>query len=133
MFMKKVVTFGVFDLLHIGHFRLFERCKKLGDYLIVAVHSDKYVRINKPNCNLYYDEKTRIEMISAIKYVDETILYNQIDEMIKNIDFDVLVVGPDQTNPHFINAINYVKSIGKEVVVLSRTKNVSSTELRKIK
>ena len=128
--MKKVVTFGVFDYFHLGHLRLFVRCKELGDYLIVAVHDDKHVKINKPECVLYYTEQERLELVKSIKCVDEAILYTQIDETIKTIDFDVLVVGPDQTNIHFMAAIDYCKKNGKQVVVLPRTPNVSSTEIK---
>lgn len=131
--MKKIITFGVFDYFHYGHLKLLERCKKCGDYLIVAVHDDKHVLINKPNCVLYYDESKRKEMVSAIKFVDEAILYTQIDETIKEVDFDILAVGPDQTNIHFQKAIEYCKQIGKEVIVLPRTPNISSTEIKIIK
>ena len=131
--MKKVITFGVFDLLHYGHILLFKRCKEQGDYLIVAVHSDEYVRVNKPDCELVFNEKQREEFVKTISYVDEVILYDQIDETIKEVDFDVLVVGPDQTNPHFVEAIDYAKRNGKTVVELSRTPNISSSILRREK
>lgn len=128
--MIKVITFGVFDYFHYGHLKLLERCKNLGDYLIVAVHDDKHVRINKPNLVLYYNENKRTEMVNAIKCVDETILYSQVDETIQNVDFDILVVGPDQTNEHFVKAIDYCKQKNKKVVVLPRTPNVSSTDIK---
>ena len=131
--MTKVVTFGVYDYFHLGHLRLFKRCKEYGDYLIVAVHNDKYVKINKPDCNLYYTQEERLEIIRSLKCVDEAILYTQIDETIAKIDFDVLVVGPDQTNEHFQNAIKYCKQIGKEVVIIPRTPNISSSEIKLIK
>lgn len=131
--MTKVVTFGVYDYFHLGHLRLFKRCKEYGDYLIVAVHNDKYVKINKPDCNLYYTQEERLEIIKSLKCVDEAILYTQIDETITKIDFDVLVVGPDQTNEHFQNAIKYCKQIGKQVVIIPRTPNISSSEIKLIK
>lgn len=128
--MKKVITFGVFDYFHLGHLRLFKRCKQYGDYLIVAVHDDDHVKINKPECVLYYSQEERMEMVSGIKCVDEVIFYTQVDETIKNIDFDILIVGPDQINPHFKKAIEYCNSINKEVVVLPRTPNISSTDIK---
>lgn len=128
--MKKVVTFGVYDCFHLGHLRLFKSCKEYGDYLIVAVHKDKFVKINKPECNLYYSETERMEIIKSLSCVDEVIFYTQIDETIKEIDFDVLVVGPDQNNIHFKNAINFCKQNKKEVVVVPRTPNISSTEIK---
>lgn len=129
--MKKVITFGVFDYFHYGHLKLLERCKALGDFLIVAVHDDKHVKLNKPELKLYYNENERLEMVQAIRFVDEVILYTQIDETIKEVDFDILVVGPDQTNQHFIKAIEYCKANNKKVVELSRTPNISSTEIKK--
>ena len=128
--MKKVVTFVVFDYFHLGHLRLFKRCKEYGDYLIVAIHEDKYVKINKPDCDLYYTQDERLEIVKSIKWVDETILYTQIDETILTIDFDILVVGPDQTNKHFQKAIEFSKKAGKEVVVVPRTPSISSTEIK---
>lgn len=128
--MKKVVTFGVFDYFHLGHLRLFKKCKEQGDYLIVAVHDDKHVKINKPECVLYYTQDERVEMVEGIRYVDEVVLYDQIDETIKKISFDALIVGPDQTNPHFQAAIKYCEENGKEVIVLPRTPNISSTDIK---
>ncbi len=130
--MRKIVTFGVFDLLHYGHINLFMNCKVIGDYLTVAVQTDKCVSINKPNCLLVFNEQQRAKYVSAIKYVDSVIFYDQVDESIKNIEFDVLVVGPDQNNEHFQKAMKYAIKHKKEIVVLPRTDNVSSTLLRKI-
>ena len=129
--MKTVITFGVFDYFHYGHLKLLERCKALGDFLIVAVHDDKHAKINKPDLHLYYNENERLEMVKAISFVDEAILYTQIDETIKEVDFDILVVGPDQTNQHFIKAIEFCNANNKKVVELSRTPNISSTEIKK--
>lgn len=128
--MKKVVTFGVFDYFHLGHLRLFKRCKEKGDYLIVAIHDDNHVKINKPECDLYYTQQERMEMISEIRCVDEVIFYDQVDETIKRIDFDTLIVGPDQINPHFQAAIEYCNEHNKEVIVLPRTPNISSTDIK---
>ena len=127
----KIITFGVFDYFHYGHLKLLERCKGLGDYLIVAVHDDKHVKLNKPELKLYYNENERLEMVQAVRFVDEAIFYTQIDETIKEVDFDILVVGPDQTNQHFVKAIEYCKANNKKVVELSRTPNISSTEIKK--
>ena len=131
--MKKVITFGVYDYFHLGHLRLFKRCREYGDYLIVAVHKDEYVKINKPDCSLYYTDKERMEIVESLSCVDEVIFYTQIDETIKDIDFDVLVIGPDQTNMHFKNAIKFCKDNKKEVVVVPRTPNISSTEIKLFK
>ncbi len=129
--MKKVITFGVFDYFHYGHLKLLERCKALGDYLIVATQDDENVIKNKPNCNLLYPLDERMEMIKALKIVDEVIPYGQVDETIKEVDFDILVVGPDQTNPHFQEAKKFAEEQGKEIVVLSRTEGICSTDIKK--
>lgn len=129
--MKKVITFGVFDYFHYGHLKLLERCKALGDYLIVATQDDENVIKNKPNCNLLYPLDERMEMIKALKIVDEVIPYSQVDETIKEVDFDILVVGPDQVNSHFMEAKKYAKEKGKEVIVLSRTEGICSTDIKK--
>ena len=70
--MKKVLTVGVFDLLHFGHFELFRRAKELAGSdgkLIVAIQKDEYVTKYKPDAKLFYDWKTRAKMISALCYV----------------------------------------------------------------
>lgn len=128
--MTKIVTFGVFDLLHYGHILLFKRCKKIGDYLTVAVQTDDEVILNKPNCNLIFNENDRVDFVKNIRFVDKVIKYKQIDKSLPEIDFDILVIGPDQTNDHFKNAIEYAKSKGKKIIVLERTENISSSQLR---
>lgn len=128
---ERVITFGVFDTLHYGHLLLFKKCKTLGDYLIVAVHKDEFVKVNKPDCNLVFNENERVAMVESIRYVDKVILYNQIDADLPFVDFDILAVGPDQTNEHFQKAISFARANGKKVVVLPRTENISSSLLRK--
>lgn len=125
-----VVTFGVFDLFHFGHENLFRRAKKLGDYLIVAVQDDKNVLKNKPSTRLINNLDKRMENVRSCMFVDRAIAYTQIDEDISKINFDVLVVGPDQTNEHFVKAIEWCKRNGKNVIVLERTEGISSSMLR---
>jgi len=128
--MKTILTFGVFDLLHYGHIELFRKAKCLGDFLIVAVQSDKEAQINKPNIKLKNKLEKRILDVKAVNYVGRAIPYKQIDTSIELVDFDVLVVGPDQNNDHFTKAINWCFKNNKEVVVLPRTDGISSTMLR---
>ena len=93
---KTVLTVGVFDLLHFGHFELFRRCKELageGGRLVVAVQDDAVVTKYKPEARLVYDWQTRVKMISALRYVDKVVPYGDIDESIKHIDFDVFAFG----------------------------------------
>ena len=131
--MIKVITFGVFDLLHYGHINLFKRSKRYGDHLIVAVQEDKYVVKNKPNVKLYNNLSKRMSDVKSVEYVDEVVSYRQIDLEIKLVDFDVLIVGEDQKNEHFIKAIEWCVAKNKQVIRLARTPNISSSELRKEK
>ncbi|MCM1321954.1 MAG: adenylyltransferase/cytidyltransferase family protein [Bacteroides sp.] len=130
---KSVLTVGVFDLLHFGHFELFRRAKALagsGGTLTVAVQNDASVAKYKPSAKLVYDWKTRAEMIRALRYVDHVVAYSNIDEAVKEITFDVFVVGGDQVHPGFQRAVKWCKENGREVVRLSRTDGISSSLLR---
>lgn len=128
--MKKVLTFGVYDYLHYGHLKLFERAKKLGDYLIVAVQVDEEIHKTKPDAKVLYTFEQRCEFVGAIKYVDETIPYTQVDEDIKSVDFDVFAVGGDQNHAGFQRAIEWCKEHGKQVVRLERTQGISSSAIK---
>ena len=130
---RVVLTVGVFDLLHWGHFELFRRAKELaGDdgRLVVAVQEDALVTKYKPQTRLVYDWDTRVKMIRALRYVDEVVPYGDIDESITHIVFDVFAIGGDQTHSGFQHAVAWCKANGKEVVRLPRTVGVSSSLLR---
>ncbi|MDD6017307.1 MAG: adenylyltransferase/cytidyltransferase family protein [Clostridiales bacterium] len=129
--MKKVITFGVFDYFHFGHLRLIENASKYGDYLIVAVQDEAYIKKYKPNTDILYSTEQRIEMLRALRAVDEVVLYSDVSESIKLFDFDVFAVGADQQHSGFQKAIEYCKANGKEVVRLERTQGISSTLIRK--
>ena len=131
--MKKVFTVGVFDYFHLGHLRLFKRAKDLGDYLIVAVQDSEYILKYKPDAEIRYATEERVEIVSALKVVDEVVVYENVDETIQYIDFDVFVVGGDQTHSGFQRAIRWCKDNGKEVVRLSRTPGICSSEIKKKK
>lgn len=128
--MKRVLTFGVYDMLHIGHMLLFKRAKALGDYLIVAVQDGECILKYKPGTKMVYTTEERLYMVSTIRYVDEVVTYRDVDVDIKNIDFDVFVVGEDQKHAGFKRAMEWCRENGKEVVVLKRTEGISSTMLR---
>ncbi len=130
---KRVLTFGVFDLLHLGHVCLFERAQKLGKTLSVAVQEDCSIKKYKPNAQIFYSTAERVYMVNSIKYVDCVLTYKDVDQDIKSIDFDILVVGPDQTHAGFQKAIKWCEDNGKDVIVLSRTEGVSSSEIRGLK
>lgn len=128
--MIKVLTVGVFDLLHYGHVKLFERAKSLGEYLIVAVQTDENVKMYKPNAEIIYNTRQRTEMVSSIKCVDEVINYETVDSIVKKVEYDILVIGEDQKHEGFQLAMQYSKNMDKKVVVLPRTRDVSSSELK---
>lgn len=127
---RKVLTVGVYDLLHFGHVNLFRRAKNLGDSLIVAVQSSNAVVRYKPNSKVIGSTEERMFMVRAIRYVDEVCEYQNVFDIVKSTDFDVLVVGPDQTHQGFQDAFDYCHKHGKEVVVLSRTEGVSTSWLK---
>ena len=129
--MKKVLTFGVFDYFHYGHLKLLERAKALGDYLIVAVQCDEEIHKTKPDAKVLYNLSQRMEMIKALKCVDEVIPYKQVCDDVKLIDFDVLARGGDQDHQGILNACEWCLKNGKEVVILSRTPNICSSDIKK--
>jgi len=132
--MKKVLLFGVFDLFHFGHLRLIERAAKLGDFCIVAVQIDEFVIKFKPPgaVGTLYSTDERVEMIRALRCVDEVITYSVAAEDVKEIEFDVLILGADQNHSGFQAAIKYCKENGKEVITLPRTEGISSTYIRRL-
>lgn len=127
----KVLTVGVYDLLHIGHVELYRRAKGLGDYLIVAVQDSDYILKYKPSAKVLNSTEDRKTMIKSIRYVDEVISYTDVDKIVEEVDFDVFVTGPDQCHEGFQKAIKWCEEHGKEHTVLARTDGVSSSELKK--
>lgn len=128
--MKKVLTVGVYDLLHIGHVNLFRRARAVGDQLVVAVQESEVVLKYKPEAKLVYTTEERMYMVKAIRYVDDVITYEAVDDIVKTADFDIFVTGPDQTHEGFQRAIQWCKDHGKEHVVLPRTEGISSSWLK---
>ena len=127
---KKVLTVGVYDLLHKGHVELFRRAKGLGDYLIVAAQDSDFILKYKPQAKVMNSTEERKYMIKAIRYVDEVITYTDVDKIVKDVDFDVFVTGPDQCHEGFQKAIRWCEENGKEHIVLGRTDGISSSELK---
>ena len=128
--MKKVLTVGVFDLLHIGHIELFRKAKALGDYLIVAVQDSDYVFQFKPDARLVYSTEERCYMVSAIRYVDEVVVYRNVGNIVDEVDFDIFAKGPDQSHVGFQRVVDYCGENDKTVVVMPRTEGISSSELK---
>lgn len=128
--MKTVLTFGVYDMLHIGHILLFKRAKELGEKLIVAVQDGDCIFRYKPETKMVYSTAERLYMVSTIKYVDEVVIYRDVDKDIQHLEFDILVRGEDQQHAGFKRAFDWCAKNGKEVVMLPRTEGISSTMLR---
>lgn len=128
--MKVVLTFGVYDMLHIGHINLFKNAKELGDKLIVAVQRDDVIKKYKPTAEVRYTTDERVFMVESVKYVDEVVLYEDVDVDIKRVKFDIFAKGPDQIHSGFQKAVEWCIDNGKEVVELPRTEGISSSLLR---
>ena len=127
---KTILTFGVYDMMHIGHILLFKRAKEMGGRLIVAVQDGDCILKYKPNTKIIYTTEERLYMVSTIRYVDEVVTYRNVDKDIQHIDFDILVLGQDQNHSGFQHAIEWCHEHGKEVVRLPRTEGISSSLLR---
>ncbi len=127
----KVLTVGVFDYFHYGHLKLFERAKALGDYLIVAVQCDEEIHKTKPEAQIMYTTQQRMEIVGALRYVDEVVPYTQVDETIKTLDFDVFAMGEDQNHAGFQRAKQWCLENGKQVTLLTRTPNICSSGIKK--
>jgi len=125
--MKRILTYGTFDLLHYGHIRLLKRAKKLGDYLIVALSTDDFNAIKGKKA--YHSYETRKLMLESLRYVDLVIPENDWDQKIKDvIDYkvDIVVMGSDWTNNEKFEILkDYC-----EVQYLDRTEGVSTSKIK---
>ena len=124
--MKKVITYGTFDLFHKGHYRLLERAKALGDYLVVGVTTEEYDQ-TRGKLNVVDSLLTRIENVKKTGFADEIIIEataGQKERDIQKYNIDIFTVGSD-----WIGKFDYLKKYC-EVVYLERTKGISSTILR---
>ena len=132
--MKTLLTFGVYDMLHIGHILLFKHTKEYFKdepcRLIVAVQDGDYILKYKPEAKMVYSTEERMFMVSAVRWVDEVVIYKDVDVDIQNIDFDVFAKGPDQNHSGFLRAVEWCNMNHKEVVTIPRTAGISSTMLR---
>jgi glycerol-3-phosphate cytidylyltransferase len=125
--MKRVLTYGTYDLLHYGHIRLLQRARGMGDYLIVALSTDEFNA--QKGKKAFHDYATRKEMLEAIRYVDLVIPEENWEQKISDIQdykVDVLVMGSDwRDSDKFANLSDYC-----EVVFLERTEGVSTTQIK---
>ena len=123
--LKKVITYGTFDLLHVGHINILRRAKALGDYLVVVLSTDEFNAIK--NKKAYYSYEDRKTILESIRYVDEVLPeYNweqKIDDVVNN-KIDVFVMGDD-----WAGKFDFLKDYC-EVVYLPRTEGISTTKIK---
>lgn len=130
--MNKILTFGVYDYLHLGHLRLFKQCKKYGDYLIVAVQNGDYIRKFKPDAKVLYSTDERVEMLEALRIVDEVVVYDTVSiDALEKIDFSILALGEDHKGERFDEVGEWCNQNGKKVVRLKRTPGICSSDIKK--
>lgn len=128
----RVLTLGVFDYFHLGHLRLFKQCKEHGDYLIVGVQNEDFIKKYKDVTDILYTTKERVELLNSIKEINEVFVYDYVgDEKIKGIDFDVFALGEDHKGKRFDEMIEFCKAHGKKVVRLKRFEGISSSFIKK--
>ena len=123
--MKKVITYGTYDLLHVGHINLLRRAKELGDYLIVVLSSDEFNAIKGKKA--YHSYEDRKIILEAIKYVDEVLpeytWEQKIDDVVNN-NVDIFVMGDD-----WKGKFDFLKDYC-EVVYLPRTEGISTSKIK---
>lgn len=123
--MRTVITFGTFDILHIGHIRILERAKGYGDRLVVGVSSDA-LNFSKKKRYPIYPEHERCKIIHSLKYVDEVFIEESLElkgEYIKQYNANILIMGDD-----WKGKFDTFRSLC-EVIYLPRTQNISTTQL----
>ncbi len=123
--MKRVITYGTFDLLHVGHIRLLARARQLGEELIVGLSTDEFNRLKHKNSFFSYEE--RKEILESIRYVNKVIPetnWEQKIEDVKRHQIDIFVMGDD-----WEGEFDFLKEYC-EVVYLKRTENISTTMIK---
>lgn len=123
--MKRVISYGTYDLLHYGHIELLRRAREMGDYLIVALSTDEFNQIK--NKKSYYDYEQRKMMLESIRYVDLVIPeegWGQKEKDVDRFDVDVFVMGHD-----WEGEFDFLKD-KCEVIYLNRTEGISTTKIK---
>lgn len=124
--LKRVITYGTYDLLHYGHIELLRRAREMGDYLIVALSTDEFNRIK--NKKSYYNYEQRKMMLESIRYVDLVIPeddWGQKERDVERYDVDTFVMGHD-----WEGEFDFLKD-KCEVIYLKRTEGISTTQIKK--
>lgn len=123
--MKKVITYGTFDLLHYGHINLLKRAKEQGDYLIVALSTNEFNEIKGKKCYFSYEERKKL--VESIRYVDLVIPENSWEQKASDIQefkVDIFVMGND-----WEGKFDFLREYC-EVVYLNRTPEISTTKIK---
>ena len=126
--MKRVITYGTFDLLHYGHINLLRRAKALGDYLIVVISSDEF-NWNEKHKKCYFTYEQRKALVEAVRYVDLVIpeeSWEQKRSDMHEYHIDTFVMGDD-----WKGKFDFLKEEGVEVVYLPRTPEISSSQMKR--
>jgi len=125
--MKRVITYGTFDLLHYGHINLLKRAKEQGDYLIVGLSTDEFNwNAKKKKCYFTYEQRKRL--LEAIRYVDLVIPEENWEQKVSDAHIyhiDTFVIGDD-----WAGKFDFLKDEGVEVLYLSRTPEISTTQIK---
>lgn len=126
--MKRVITYGTFDLLHYGHINLLRRAKALGDYLVVALSTDEF-NWNEKRKKTYFTYEQRKNLLESIRYVDLVIPeenWQQKRTDIKEYHIDTFVIGDD-----WKGKFDFLREEGANVVYLERTPEISTSQIKK--
>lgn len=125
--MKRVITYGTFDLLHYGHINLLKRAKALGDYLVVVLSSDEF-NWNEKHKKCYFTYEQRKALLESVRYVDLVIPENSWEQKktdVHEYHIDTFVMGDD-----WEGKFDFLKDEGVEVVYLPRTPEISTTQIK---
>ncbi len=126
--MKRVITYGTFDMLHYGHINLLRRAKALGDYLVVALSTDEF-NWNEKQKKCYFTYEQRKALLESIRYVDLVIPEDNWEQKrtdIHDYSIDTFVIGDD-----WKGKFDFLEEEGAEVVYLSRTPEISTTQIKR--
>ena len=124
--MKRVITYGTFDLLHYGHINLLRRAKEHGDYLVVALSTDEFNLGKGKKC--YFPYEKRKQLLEAVRYVDLVIPETCWEQKVSDVHeyhIDTFVIGDD-----WEGKFDFLKDEGVDVVYLSRTPEVSTSQIK---
>ncbi|MCT8391719.1 glycerol-3-phosphate cytidylyltransferase [Leuconostoc mesenteroides] len=127
--MKRIITYGTFDMLHYGHINLLKRAREMGDYLVVALSTDEF-NWNSKQKKTYFSFEKRKQLLEAIRYVDLVIPEESWEQKVTDValyNIDTLVMGDDWTGK-----FDFIASqTDTEVVYLKRTPEISTTQIKK--